>query len=324
MASVLYTVFSWAQFAVLTYFFSRIFRNLQFYFLYFSDLSEYKPKSGGEKAWALVTGASDGIGKAFAEELCRRGFNVIIHGRNEKKLKGVKDELEKGFSGCEVRLLVLDAVNTSWSSDIDALVLKAVKGLNLTILINNVGGGGGVESEWEPLQKFSPAMLDGLINLNARFMAQITRVLIPTLSQSQSQKATIVNVSSGAELLPAPYLIAYSASKAFVSRWSLGLDAELKAEGLKIEVQSLLVGAVATVGSGMDANADWFTPNASTMAVAALSKFGSNHGVMVTPYWRHGLQAILLMNMPNWVGIKFMVDMAKRQRKVAEEKKKGK
>lgn len=322
MASVFYTVFSWIQFAVLAYFFSGIIRNLQFYFLYFSDLSQYKPTSGGEKAWALVTGASDGIGKAFAEELCRRGFNVVIHGRNEKKLKGVKAELEKEFSGSEVRLLVIDAANTPWSSDIDALVLKAVKGVNLTILINNVGGAAGLE--WEPLKSYSPATLNGLINLNAVFMAQITRVLIPTLAQSQSQKATIVNVSSGAELLPAAYLVAYSASKAFVSRWSRGLDAELKAEGLKIEVQSLIVGAVETPGSGMSTNQDLFTPTANTMAVAALSKFGSNHGVVVTPYWRHGMQVLLMTNMPNFVGVKFMVDMAKRQRKIAEEKKKGK
>ena len=119
------TVSSGIQFLVLAYVFSKAIRNLQYYLLYFSDLSQYKPKAGNGTAWALVTGAADGIGKGYARDLCGRGFNVVIHDRDGNKLQGVKAELNKEFPGQEVKLLVLDAT-LPWTEKADEAVLAAV------------------------------------------------------------------------------------------------------------------------------------------------------------------------------------------------------
>ena len=304
MATTFQTVFTWVQFLVLAVICTKAIRVLQFYLLYSSDLSQYKPTSG--KPWALVTGASDGIGKGFAGELCRRGFNVIIHGRNEKKLQGVKAELEKEFPSREIRLLVLDAVETAWSENTDAIVLGAVKGLNLTVLINNVGGGAGIKPDFATVTERSAKDMDVWINVNLRFMTQITRVLIPTLSRDKSQRTVICNISSGAELLPAPYLVVYSATKAYVSRWSLSLDSELRMLGHNMDTHSYIVGNVVTAGSGRDESmVGLFSPNARTYASAALSKLGSGH-VVCTPYWPHGLQVGFMTSVPSWVGASFV------------------
>ncbi len=304
MATTFQTVFSWIQYLVLAYVATKAIQTLQYYLLYFTDLSEYKPKSG--KPWALVTGASDGIGKGFAGELCRRGFNVIIHGRNEKKLQGVKAELEKEFPGREIRLLVLDAVDTNWTEKTDSFVLNTVKDLNLTILINNVGGGAGIKPDFATVVQRSAKDMDTWINVNLRFMTQITRVLIPTLSKDKSQRSVICNISSGAELLPSPYLVVYSATKAYVSRWSLSLDAELRAGGHNIDTHSYIVGEVVTAGSGRDQSmVSLFSPGVKTFASAALSKLGAGH-VVCTPYWPHGIQVAVMTALPPWVGAQFV------------------
>ena len=292
----------------------KIFPIVRFYFLYSSDLSQYKPRpgSGGKAAWALITGASDGIGKGLAQELCRQGFNVVIHGRSEKKLMAVKMELEKTYPGREVKLLVLDAAKMDWNPQADAKVLDSVKGLNLTILINNVGGGGGFDPVFTTVWAKEAWDTDAWINVNLRFMTHITRVLIPALTRYKNQRSVIVNVSSAAEVVAAPYLAIYSATKAYVSRLSESLASELKAEGQAVDVHSLLVGQVITAGNkGAESTEALFSPMPATFAKAVVSKFGCGH-VVCTPYWPHGVQVGFMRDlMPSWLGESFILNFAK-------------
>jgi NADP-dependent 3-hydroxy acid dehydrogenase YdfG len=89
--------------------------------------------------WALVTGASDGIGLGFAEELLSRGFNVLLHGRNEAKLKKVVARLSEEHPSRLMDFVIADASEYGKSFEV---VVKKVKSLpgKLTVLINNVGG----------------------------------------------------------------------------------------------------------------------------------------------------------------------------------------
>lgn len=81
------------------------------HFLRRSSLGRYMQSDSQGSAWALVTSASDGIGRGFAEELCHRGFNVVIHGQNEKKLEQVRDPLLEQWPTRELRLLIIDATD---------------------------------------------------------------------------------------------------------------------------------------------------------------------------------------------------------------------
>lgn len=109
-------------------------------FLYFHFLSppKYHRYLYGDAPYALVTGATDGIGKAVAKELYNKGFNLVIHGRNPEKLKKVQEDiLSSSSSKRHVRLWVADAS----AAEVDyASALKAWEDIEITLVINNVGG----------------------------------------------------------------------------------------------------------------------------------------------------------------------------------------
>lgn len=140
------------------------------HFLRRSSLDRYKDNASA--SWALVTGASDGIGKGFAEELCHRGFNVILHGRNEKKLNDVRSDLLQRWPDRDVKILVLNASGT-----LDNLEekIQELKDLNLKILINNVAA--GQRPFLQPLAEDDAARVGMFIDVDVRFLTEITRLL---------------------------------------------------------------------------------------------------------------------------------------------------
>lgn len=105
-----------------------------------------------KRSWALVTGVSDGIGKWFVQELCSGGFNVVLHGRNARKLERVREELRQEYSHVQTRAMVLDAMNFNMV-DMQHEV-EQISSLPLTVLVNNVGGVGPImlDGELRPLR----------------------------------------------------------------------------------------------------------------------------------------------------------------------------
>jgi 17beta-estradiol 17-dehydrogenase / very-long-chain 3-oxoacyl-CoA reductase len=109
--------------------------SIWFYFLRPSD--EYKTYQQGPQPYALITGATDGIGKSLAKNLYQKGFNLIIHGRDKKKLKATVDEINALREDGSIESFLADA--TSPSIDFSSIA-KRFDGLNITLFINNVGG----------------------------------------------------------------------------------------------------------------------------------------------------------------------------------------
>lgn len=105
-----------------------------FYFLRPSSVRKYLH---GPAPYAIVTGATDGIGKAVARELYARGFNLIIHGRNEEKIRKVIDEIKAVRGNGDIRYFVADAQKAGHDF---AQLLAPFADLNITLVINNVGG----------------------------------------------------------------------------------------------------------------------------------------------------------------------------------------
>lgn len=115
---------------------ARFGRFLWSYLLRPSSLPRYCHSETG--SWALITGASDGIGRGFADELLSNGFNVLIHGRNEEKLQGIQKGMKLRWPRRGVEYVVADASETN----AELRVVEKVKTLpgRLTVLVNNVGG----------------------------------------------------------------------------------------------------------------------------------------------------------------------------------------
>lgn len=90
--------------------------------------------------WAVVTGATDGIGKAYAFELARKGLSVLIISRTQSKLDATAEEIRSKHSGIEVRTLAIDFSSFGAPKDpLRAKVAAAIDGVDVGVLINNVG-----------------------------------------------------------------------------------------------------------------------------------------------------------------------------------------
>lgn len=295
-----------------------LYKLLDFTYLHFlrpSSLPRYFHAPGGRSAspWALVTGASDGIGKGFAEELCYRGFNVILHGRNEDKLNRVKEELMARWPDRLVRIIVIDAHHVSNDIAIEGLAM-ALKEVYITVLINNIGGAGPVHPAWKELHKRTGKEVDALIDVNLRFSTHITRALLPILLRNTP--SLVLNVGSLSGDIPTPYATVYSGAKAYNMAWSRSLKAEMVAQGKDVEVLGILVGV--TQSGHEKRKTSFFVPSSRRLACSALDKVGSGRAI-VTAFPPHALEKAFVDLLPPWVLERRMIPIAK-QEKANEDK----
>lgn len=288
--------FLWLSLATL-----RVLPALAIYLLP-SRVNRYQHAAG---SWALITGSSDGIGFALAEELSRRGFNVILHGRNPDKLAAVSSNLSAKFPNRNYKVLVADAAAFPRTAEAYEELLQPIKDLNITILVNNVGNVGAVtERPIKPLSEWPHDELDTLVNINLTFTLHITKAMLPILQRHQP--SLIVNVGSVAAA-GLPYLETYSGTKAFLKSWSRGLGIELNiGEKRDIEVLHVEVGEVSTPSNPMPGVA--FKTDATTFSKALVDKMGWKLG-SVTAWWGHLMFSRVLPAMPEWLFGKTMGPM---------------
>lgn len=246
-------------------------------------LNRYKQTSADQEPWAIVTGASDGIGKAFAEELADQGFNVVLHGRNEEKLLGVRATLQRQWPDRQFKILILDVIHDQNEVRMQTAI-DSVKHLPIKILINNVGG----NANQPPLsaRDQSYANSDAMLDVNARFPMQFTRMLLPQLIEQQP--TLVLNIGSGVGVgdLAIPFLTVYCGAKAALPSWSRSLQIESNIEGYGIESIAIVVGGVTTARKQQAASL--FEPSARDYARASLGVAGSGYRV-VWAYWFHDL-----------------------------------
>lgn len=249
-----------------------------------SSLPRYNPP--GKDAWALVTGATDGIGFGFAQALSRRGFNVFLHGRNREKLLRRQQELHARFPSIKTKIIVFDV--TSISEEVDNIA-REVGDARLTVLINNVGG--SIVS-FRKLPDKTYGEVRDTITLNTTFMTQVTRVLIPILEENGP--GLIMNISSAASY-GMPWVSVYSGCKGYVDSFSKAIAAEMKVDRRPIEVLGIWVGNVQSQMNGISVS--WANPSSLGMAEAALNRVGCE-GPMVWGYWPHALQGLGFVFVP--------------------------
>lgn len=178
-----------------------------------------------KESYAVVTGASQGLGKAFAENLAQKKINVILISLPNQHLKEVSEDISKKY---KVKTYYYE-VDLSINEQILALTVKLNTLFNIHILINNAGLGG--------TRKFldaSPNYINNILQVNVMATSLLTHQLMPNLlRQSQSY---ILNVSSMAAFSPIGFKTVYPASKAFVYSFSRGLREEFKNTSVFVSV----------------------------------------------------------------------------------------
>lgn len=203
--------------------------------------------------WAVITGATDGIGKSYAKALAAKGFNIVLISRTQKKLEDVAQEIEKKYS-VKTKTVAVDITDDSSIYD---KIRTEIQDLDIGVLVNNVGMS---YSYAEYLTKVPNAetFVDNLIKANIVSCTRMTLLVLPIMEKAG--RGVILNISSLSALSPMPLLSTYSASKVYVNFFSKATQEEYKKKG--IIVQSVLPGFVSTNMSKMRPSFTTCTPDA--------------------------------------------------------------
>jgi short-subunit dehydrogenase len=172
--------------------------------------------------WALVVGASDGIGAAFARVLAARGLNVVLIGRREPLLAELARRLRTAH-GVRTRVAALDAA----APDGAAAVLRAVAGLDCGLLVCNAA-----LAPVGPFLELAPGQLDGVLDLNCRLAAHLSHALGGRMARRG--RGGIILLSSMAGQQGVALVAHYAATKAYLRVLAEGLWAELGPSGVDV------------------------------------------------------------------------------------------
>jgi 17beta-estradiol 17-dehydrogenase / very-long-chain 3-oxoacyl-CoA reductase len=297
----------------------RIWNFINLYFLHESTLPQYL--HAGKNSYALITGSSDGIGLATAKALAKRGFNVIIHGRNPEKLASISEAMSKEFPNVQTVTVPADATDAQSAVSGVTKAIEAVEksGGKLTVLVNNIGGMSMFGSNPHASLIDTPLeLIHKQLDLNAVFPTMLTRALLPSLLANKP--SIIINVGSYAGVYGFANISTYCGSKAFNHLFSKSLTAEFHLSKTPVEVLGILVGQVQTSGNPDD-KPDFKTLTPDEMASSILGKVGCGKA-LVAGSWRH----CLLGQLPSWLPEQMaeaMMNAAASKRNEREAKKRA-
>ncbi|XP_052898813.1 inactive hydroxysteroid dehydrogenase-like protein 1 [Anopheles moucheti] len=267
--------------------------------------------------WAVITGASDGIGKGYAHYLARKGMSIVLVARNEAKLAKVAAEI-KSKHGVEIKIVVADF---SKGLEIYPLLQTALTPLDIGILVNNVGVTHGPPMY---VDEVSQQMLWDLINVNVAAVTLMCNILVPAMKHRQ--RGLIINLSSIASVNPSPCMATYGASKAYTTSFSVALGEELRPFG--VEVQTVRPSFVYTNMTHFMAEDEkntryrkYLVPLDNFMTYAGYT-IGKVY--MTTGHWSHGLQFAALYLLPEFVRVIIIGQMNKKLRNEFHVQKKTK
>jgi short-subunit dehydrogenase len=248
---------------------------------------------------ALITGASSGIGAAFARELAGKGANLILVARRLDRLNKLSAELSEKY-GVRVEVIGLDLTGDSSVSSLKRKVDDL--GVEVDLLVNNAGfaTSGGFEAE-----NLSRALNE--IDLNVKALVSLTHAFIPGMLSRND--GAVINVASTAAFQPVPTMAVYGATKAFVLSFSEALWAEFEDRGVR--VLALCPGGTETeffeVAGSQGTGSERQSPDrVAKVAIAELS------GKKMKPSVVSGSRNKVLAFMPRLVSRAMMSKLAKK------------
>lgn len=266
--------------------------------------------------WAVVTGGTDGIGKAYARELAKRGLNIIIISRSREKLEKTAQEIEKDF---KVNTFTVVADFSGHDKGIYDYISKQILDKEIGILINNVGCMYDHPSLFNDVPE---RKLWDLININIASVTMMTHMILPQMVLRK--QGIIVNMSSISSFLPLPLMAVYSASKIYVDWFSRALAYEYKDKG--IIIQSLVPSYIATNlvrFSSFLQRPSFIVPDPERFVKSAVQTLGVSS--RTTGFWSHGIQYSMYELTPepmwyrvSWLMQRFIDNHDRNEKKIKE------
>ncbi len=183
---------------------------------------------------ALITGASEGIGEAFARQLAALGKDLVLVARREERLRALAAELASK-RGVQAQVIAADLAQPGAAAALFAETER--RGLAVDLLINNAGFGKGGEFTDIPFEAQAE-----MVRLNVNTLMELTRLYLPAMRRRR--RGGVINLASTSAFQPVPYMAVYGASKAFVLSFSEAVAQEVAADGVR--VMALCPGFTAT------------------------------------------------------------------------------
>ncbi|XP_069072326.1 inactive hydroxysteroid dehydrogenase-like protein 1 [Pleurodeles waltl] len=242
-------------------------------------------------AWAVVTGATAGIGKCYAEELAHRGVNVILISRSEEKLKCVSSSIAEKYH-VETSYIVADF---SKGSEIYPSIKNALRDVEVGILVNNVG----VFYDYpEYFGLLTEKKIWDIININMAAASMMVHLVLPGMLDRK--KGAIVNVASAACYRPTPLAALYSGSKAFLDLFTRSLHYEYGSSGIFFQcITPYFIATDMTSFSSRLHNLPLLVPSDDVFCRHAVPTLGLS--TRTAGYWIHHLTVLLQRCMPEWL-----------------------
>ncbi|PIK55312.1 putative inactive hydroxysteroid dehydrogenase-like protein 1 [Apostichopus japonicus] len=267
--------------------------------------------------WAVVTGSTDGIGKAYALELASYGLNIILISRSTEKLGKVAKEIESSHG---VQTLIIKA-DFGLGQEIYPSIADKLVGKEVGILVNNVGA-----MDYPQLfQEVPMERLWQLININIGAATLMSHLVLPKMVERR--RGAIINISASASIYPNPQLAVYAACKTYLDYFSRALQYECRNKG--IFVQSLMPSYVATKmtsidgGGGGGKKMSLLMPSATEYVRHAVSTLGVT--ARTTGYWPHAIQMWIFQKIPEkyWLWGQSTLNTALRRQASARKRHKS-
>ncbi|MBQ3506825.1 MAG: SDR family NAD(P)-dependent oxidoreductase [Clostridia bacterium] len=183
--------------------------------------------------YALVTGATGGLGKAFVFELAKRGYALILTGRSEEKLAALQTSLLDKYPKTQTHYIAADLCDETQRERLMQTVIE--RNLKICLLVNAAGA---------DIQKPFAAYTQEKITFQCRANFEAAVSLCRFAIERKSERLEIVNISSVSGIYPMPYFAVYSATKGALTSFSVALREEMKGKG--VAVTAVLPGAMPT------------------------------------------------------------------------------
>ncbi|MEJ2685884.1 MAG: SDR family NAD(P)-dependent oxidoreductase [Gammaproteobacteria bacterium] len=184
--------------------------------------------------WALVTGASSGIGREYCLQLAKAGVNTVLVARRKERLDELRAQIEGAF-GARALVVPADLGRSGEAARIHGVLQE--KSIRIRLLCNAAAFG-----QWGRFEGADADLYTAMVQVNTSALVSLCRVFMEDLAGYSS--SAIINVSSPAAYQPVPYMAVYAATKAFVHSFSQALHGEWKSRG--VLVQTLVPGPTAT------------------------------------------------------------------------------
>lgn len=266
---------------------------LDLFLLPAKDLKTYGAK---KDTWAVITGASDGIGKEYSLQLASKGFNIVLVSRTQSKLELLATDIETKYK-VKTKVIAFD-VSTDEEANYTQ-IKEVVSKLPVTVLVNNVGRSHSIPV---PFLETEDSELRNIITINNTATLKITQAVAPAILETVRAKkgirGLIVTMGSFGGLFPTPYLATYSGSKAFLQSWSAGLAGELGPQGVDVE---LVLSYLVTSAMSKIRRTSATIPDPRSFVSSTLKSLGRRGGAQdrfatSTPYWAHALMHFAVEN----------------------------